>query len=87
MSSIEEVTLTPEERQEAAFRAFKPQECDLCLIHFADLPGLVEACASVGISRGKSTGTMLKNFMWDYHIKGHKGGPARPRKREKSEDG
>jgi hypothetical protein len=34
-------------------------------------PGLVEACASVGIERGKSTGLMLKEYLDHYHAQRH----------------
>lgn len=35
-------------------------------------PGLVEACASVGIENGKSTGLLMKEFLDLYHARRHK---------------
>lgn len=35
-------------------------------------PGLIEACASVGIEHGKSTGLMMREFIDRYHANRHK---------------
>lgn len=47
-------------------------KCDKCLAHFFESPGMVEACASVGIEHGKSSGQMLQEFYEVHHKKeGH----------------
>lgn len=38
-------------------------------------PGLIEACASVGIEHGKSTGQMVYEYINSYHAGGHGGQP------------
>lgn len=47
-------------------------ECEKCQMFFLNRPFIVEACASVGMSNGKSTAEMLKIFMSAYHRKGHR---------------
>lgn len=46
-------------------------DCEKCAAHMADMPHLVEACASVGIEHGKSTGEMFKQYIGGYHFGGH----------------
>lgn len=52
----------------------KIDECPECLMYLYDRRNvmLVEACASVGISRGKSTEEMLTSYLGWYHNHGHK---------------
>ena len=52
-------------------RPFDPNECGDCLMHLQAKPFLAEACASVGIERGKDTGTMLREYLADFHERGH----------------
>jgi hypothetical protein len=52
-------------------RQFDPNECGGCLEHLARQPFLVEACASVGIEYGKSTGAMLLDYFTRFHERGH----------------
>jgi uncharacterized protein (DUF433 family)/plasmid maintenance system antidote protein VapI len=42
------------------------------LEYYFDSPGLIHACASVGIERGLSTGEMLGRVLDAYHLRGHK---------------
>jgi hypothetical protein len=52
-------------------RPFDPQECGDCQMYRFSQPGLVEACASVGIEHGKSAGQMLRDYLTAYHENGH----------------
>lgn len=45
--------------------------CDKCMEYFMQ-PGFIEACASVGIEHGKSTGQMAFDTTNHYHATGHK---------------
>lgn len=49
------------------------RECARCLMHFYDWRNsiLMEACASVGISRNRSTEQVLNSYMAAYHRGGH----------------
>lgn len=44
--------------------------CEECF-DYIHTPGLLEACASVGIEHGKSTGLMLREFIDAYHARRH----------------
>lgn len=44
--------------------------CAKCL-EYMNRPGMVEACASVGIEHGKSTGQMLFEVTNHFHANGH----------------
>lgn len=46
-------------------------DCDKC-IDYMHTPGLAEACASVGIEHGKSTGEMLRISVEEFHKRRHK---------------
>lgn len=35
-------------------------------------PGLIEACASVGIEHGKSTGLMMREYIDSFHARRHR---------------
>lgn len=52
-------------------RPFDPDECGDCFEHRLTTPGLAEACASVGIEHGKSAGAMLRDYLVQYHERGH----------------
>jgi hypothetical protein len=55
-----------------ALRLFDPRDCGECMSYASDRgPMLIEACASVGIERGKSTGLMLREYLQGYHERGH----------------
>lgn len=45
--------------------------CGKCLQHFFEHPTMIEACASVGIEHGKSTGQMLKEWYAIFHKRKH----------------
>ncbi len=45
-------------------------DCPECLEYLTQ-PGMVEAAASVGIERGKSTGLMLREVVEAFHARGH----------------
>jgi hypothetical protein len=49
-----------------------PSTCARCLDHYFDTPFLAEACASVGIEHGRTTGDMLTRYLAQYHQRGHK---------------
>jgi len=50
----------------------KLSECGECMEYLlADYAMIREACASVGISRGKSTNDMVIVYMSGYHNSGH----------------
>lgn len=46
--------------------------CTKCMIYYQAQPMLIAACASVGISRGKSTRQMMLGFLASYHQRGHR---------------
>lgn len=46
--------------------------CPACMEHYFSQPLLVEACASVGISRGMSTQAMLAHYLRVFHRNGHR---------------
>jgi hypothetical protein len=46
--------------------------CPECMDYYFSSPGLIHACASVGIERGLSTGEMLGRYLDAYHRRGHK---------------
>jgi hypothetical protein len=52
-------------------RPFDPNECPECLMHIGRQPFLAEACASVGIERGKSTEAMLRDYLVQFHERKH----------------
>jgi hypothetical protein len=56
-------------------RPFDPNECGDCMMHVFRTPGLTEACASVGIEYGKSTGQMMHDYLAGYHDRGHREQP------------
>ena len=45
--------------------------CPECFAYM-NQPGMVEACASVGIEYGKSIGQMLRETVEAFHAKGHR---------------
>jgi hypothetical protein len=45
------------------------------MMHVFRTPGLTEACASVGIEYGKSTGQMMHDYLAGYHDRGHREQP------------
>lgn len=49
------------------------QECPLCQTE-ARTPFLVDACASIGVDYGLSTGQMLMVYLAGFHERGHAGG-------------
>lgn len=53
-------------------RPFDPQECGDCMMRVFATQGLTEACTSVGIEYGKSTGQMLHDYLAGYHDRGHR---------------
>jgi len=53
------------------------QNCDKCReFYFAQGPGLVGACASVGIEHGKSTWEMIAIYLDRYHANKHRDTPS-----------
>ena len=52
-------------------RPWDPHECTDCMVYLGAHPFLVEACASVGIERGRDTGSMLWDYLSDFHERGH----------------
>lgn len=52
----------------------KTDECAACMMYQYGPRNamLLEACASVGISQGKTTEEMLAAFLREYHRRGHK---------------
>lgn len=42
------------------------------MAHVYATRGLTEACASVGIEYGKSTGRMMFDYLAGYHDRGHR---------------
>lgn len=44
--------------------------CDKCFDYMTQ-PGMIEACASVGIEHGKSTGLMLRDAVNHFHVERH----------------
>lgn len=48
------------------------KDCPECLEYLYGHPHLIEACASVGISRGRSTSDMLVAHISGYHRRGHR---------------
>ena len=48
------------------------KDCPECVEWIYDKPMLVEACASVGLSNGRSTGDMFVEFVSRYHNRGHR---------------
>jgi hypothetical protein len=51
---------------------FDPDKCGGCLEFRFMTPGLGEACASVGIERGRDGGAVLYDLLAAYHRNGHK---------------
>lgn len=49
-----------------------PTKCGKCLEYYFSNPYLVEACASVGIEKGKTTEEMLVEYLAQYHNDRHK---------------
>ena len=49
----------------------KIKDCPECVEHAYNAPFLVEACASVGMSQGKTTNQMIGEYMSHYHFNGH----------------
>lgn len=47
-------------------------DCEHCAEHVASQPHLTLACASVGIEHGKDTVTMLREYIAEYHRRGHR---------------
>lgn len=45
--------------------------CMACMDYVRAQPGLIGACASVGISRGLDTGVMLARYLDGFHQRGH----------------
>lgn len=48
-----------------------PDGCGACMAYVAARPHLIGALASAGISRGKSTGRMVREHLTDFHQRGH----------------
>lgn len=47
------------------------KDCPECVEFLYSAPYLVEACASVGMSQGKTTSQMINEYMSHYHFTGH----------------
>lgn len=45
-------------------------DCMVCFDRM-NTSGLIEACASVGIEVGKSTGQLLRDYIEDFHARRH----------------
>lgn len=54
--------------------ATDPAECGACMAYAASRPHLAGAAASVGISYGKSTAQMLREYFASFHERGHEEG-------------
>lgn len=54
------------------------KDCPECLKHLYGTDFLIEACASVGISRGLSTSEMLVRYLSTFHEQGHDDGVFEP---------
>ncbi len=52
-------------------RPFDPNECGACLEYRFATPMLAEACAAVGIERGRDAGAMLRDYLAQFHERGH----------------
>jgi len=52
--------------------SFDPTRCAACMEHYFDSPSLIEAAASVGIERGKSTLQILRLYLTEYHRNKHR---------------
>jgi hypothetical protein len=50
--------------------------CTACQDYARSQPGLRHACASVGISRGLSSGETLARYLDGYHQRGHRREPS-----------
>jgi hypothetical protein len=49
-----------------------PDKCGDCLMYRFNTPYLAEACASVGIERGRDGGAILFDLLKAYHRNGHR---------------
>lgn len=51
---------------------FSPDNCPECVQYRLGTPGLLEACASVGIEAGKPALVLLRELLTAYHDGGHR---------------